>query len=1062
MAFVTRKYGLPFRRYNAASPRHLAALEDLTEDSRDCYIESNGIAVGRWGSRIIGETQVTAPSGLLETSSTYKSRQMQSLNSPSMDNGDPVPACLYTREGGAAIQFGTLYYRSSDSTGYNYQLGKEYSATQFPTYYKVPPVIYQSGAFGLTRGSSAALRRFFCGGSRSFVQANGQAMSPGLHAMPIKHNKRWNDSTSSGTEINRIYPWGMLPPLFPPTFGSMTASASQNDRNFLDGDAFVVSVIFEDENGQWSMPFTPRPATKTNSGHITVGTVRTGTGTALVAHSSGTLSNVAIGPPGTRRRIIVRTNKVNLSSSTQTTADAMLRGRDQRADEIDVHPEHFYVWAIIEDNSATSIVIDSGNDESLVPDPRVRFDTVWPRPSRYAFELEGRVAVGYTRYHPGAFILAPTGQAASRDLNAPDTGIPTATAFAYRIDAANLVLQYYATVPHAAPAETAIPLSGSTTVQDLVDLINATTVAGSAKEWAAQLVPGSDPTALVTSQLSATRMSGTYSISGVTLTYSAGFGPADIAVGMECKEVDGGTRGVIATVNVAAGTLTTVDALGDDASTLVWFGTDTGDAGLDTSADVETLGIVRVFNPAYPAIAAFRNSYLSALIGYEDKQELMFTARSPEQASAAETFMIGNFRKPQASDNAGILMGGAPLPIGGVVGFSKAIYTFENRKEGGTGEDQDYQLYPLNLGRGCIAPGSWVFGNGWVGYLTRDGYVITDGRKEIIITGDIYDPGEKYGVLDEEINTSFTSAEDDSDSSTFYASLAGSRLYIAFSRTSLGDDNAGHMFYDFSPSVEYSGIRQMLDAEGAPFAWSPPARLKLGPMCEVVHTDQFSSNGPHLYAETQTSPGSTDGEIIQFDIENVLYDENNETAVSCTWATPSTTLTAATGDFSAVAVGAKGFHASVNAAQFTVTAKASDQLSVTISVTTSGTGTAQSITFKGQEIPAQFDCATDLLLDAGGTRHDAAFHNAHIHYKSQAAGVLTCSFSRDKARSSAGTAYTIPAITESFDKYKLPLRQAHRSPTDVGEFRFSHDGRGTVRPELWGVEAEVEILTQEE
>ena len=148
MAFVTRKYGLPFRRYNAASPRHLAALEDLTEDSRDCYIESNGIAVGRWGSRIIGETQVTAPSGLLETSSTYKSRQMQSLNSPSMDNGDPVPACLYTREGGSAIQFGTLYYRSSDSTGYNTSLARNTARRSSPPTTRCPRSSIRAGPSG--------------------------------------------------------------------------------------------------------------------------------------------------------------------------------------------------------------------------------------------------------------------------------------------------------------------------------------------------------------------------------------------------------------------------------------------------------------------------------------------------------------------------------------------------------------------------------------------------------------------------------------------------------------------------------------------------------------------------------------------------------------------------------------------------------------------------------------------------------------------------------------------------------------------------------------------------
>src|SRR5207247_74132 len=106
------------------------------------------------------------------------------------------------------------------------------------------------------------------------------------------------------------------------------------------------------------------------------------------------------------------------------------------------------------------------------------------------------------------------------------------------------------------------------------------------------------------------------------------------------------------------------------------------------------IGWIRCFGNASPAILPFKGSYLDQF--GKRPRDVWFTAGGPGSPRVApNTFTIGNRRS--APEEAGVLMGGAPLSTGGcVVCYSKAIYTLENRRDGSTGRDEDYFLYPLN------------------------------------------------------------------------------------------------------------------------------------------------------------------------------------------------------------------------------------------------------------------------------------------------------------------------------------------------------------------------------
>jgi hypothetical protein len=246
--------------------------------------------------------------------------------------------------------------------------------------------------------------------------------------------------------------------------------------------------------------------------------------------------------------------------------------------------------------------------------------------------------------------------------------------------------------------------------------------------------------------------------------------------------------------------------------TSVTAGTETGDAS----------GKIRGYSPSFPACIFFSTTYLANFP--TNKRQVAFTMGGPGMPkAAANSWAAGNLRSAP-SDLWGDYMGSAPLRSGAVLCFSKAIGTLENRKGGTSGLDDDYTIYDLNVGRGCIAWDSVVEFNGAVGYMTADGYVVTDGREEVVISGDVWNSGSQTGEWAYEITQSLAGVSADTDLSHFHAKVMGGKLYITYRLTSGTNYPDRMLVYDFTGSSQYSGIRGVLGPEGRPWGWSTPLK----------------------------------------------------------------------------------------------------------------------------------------------------------------------------------------------------------------------------------------------
>ena len=273
-------------------------------------------------------------------------------------------------------------------------------------------------------------------------------------------------------------------------------------------------------------------------------------------------------------------------------------------------------------------------------------------------------------------------------------------------------------------------------------------------------------------------------------------------------------------------------------------------------------GIVRGWSPSWPAVIFFSSTYRAA---YKTaKRRIFFTMGGPGMpTSAADSWAAGNYR--DAPESYGDFMGTAPLASGAVCCFSRGIMVLQNRKSGISGEDVDYRLWEVNASRGCIAPGSIVAFNGAVGYMTADGFVVTDGKDEVVISGDVWNAATQTGEWAYEITQSAKGAASDTDLSRCDAAVMGGKLYITYRLTSSDSAAAEHMLvYDFTGSAQYSGLRGVLRADGSPWGWSTPlvAPVSWGPMGEVVTSSGISRySAMHGRAVGMTATGR----IYQFE-----------------------------------------------------------------------------------------------------------------------------------------------------------------------------------------------------
>lgn len=847
----TRRYGLPFHGCNTVTDEHLLALGMIGSSSRDMLIVPGRTPESTKIVRRKGSAGVGSATGLLEcpvADATMKGIEGFEFSSPSLTDGYPTHAVIFADE---SKRFGQVYIRDTNGPT-DYNIGEEFSSTHYPTAastvgnLKCIPLPYDgNGATGLTRLAYEENRRRHVAGTRKHVAARNWHYFPSYLSCPSKWNSRYNQASGSGSQKVRISPAGHCPPLWPPHF----PLASHPTRKTAvgpwgEGDTFFVSCMFEWEDGSFSMPCLPRDINATLTG---------GRGLVVVPDDAdGTVEyfdyipwrGIPIGPPGVVRVWLLRSPK---KTKTQVTSGEWPDISDLRITG--------YV-----PNGVTDYDDPNGNDGALVQDDnRVRFDHKWPDRARYSWTFDGRVAYGNLRPNPCAIVLAPSGSAATRDLNGDDEANPGSISFHVRVTTTQCILRF---TSGGLTTDNAINLA-STSLQQLVDTINATAAGAGAREWAAQLVPGvagSLPAtylAPTTQDISCTKNSTT------TITTASSF--VDVAEGMKVSGT-GIPAGTYVKSKASNTSLTLSAAATDSLTSTLTFYTDTGDGGMVSSGDT---GNVRAYNGAYFVVLPFKQSYLDTF--ENSPRDMIFTGGGPAHASlSANNFYVAVGNRRTIPAEGGVIMGGAPLRDGCVVFGSKRIYWLRNQRSGGTGEDSDYRLIELELGRGCTSPYSIIEGNGWVGCMTADGLWVYDGERSAILSGDHLDrrgDGGYVGELAYEAKTSAAAAIKDGTDYGFFAHFRDGRIWLGYRRDA-GGNNRAMVCLDCSPSVESSGINQLLRPDGTPYGWSP--RLNYSWRGDPLHSmgcifSVQKSDKVHLYMTDDENDKTTCGLVQEFE-----------------------------------------------------------------------------------------------------------------------------------------------------------------------------------------------------
>lgn len=809
MSAVPRTYGLPFTGSVTTLEDHELPLGALTGDSRDVLLKPGASpnvvkVVRRQGAQSLG-----SPAGVLEVpvgDANMRGLEVFRCASPSLSDGYPTHGILFADED---RYFGQLYLRDTNGPQ-DYTLLEEFGATHYPTgasataNLRVIPVPYDgNGATGYTRGAFEENRRRVGSGSRRHIGMRGKEHLPSFQGCPISWNRRYNRSALSGSEVTRLGPTGHPPPTWIPTFPTASyAAGSTTVYPWAEGDTFYATCFAEYADGSFGPPAVPRAPNAILTGSFGLVTVYDDADGTAEYYPTIPWRNIPVFGPDCVRVWLARTPKISKTSyaagSRPDISDLRICG---------------YV-----PNGVTSYDDPNGNDLSLVQDDNIlRFDHKWPDRARYAWAFDQRVAFGYLRQNPCAIILHPLGSAADYDRNVNDSANPGSVFFHFRIDATNFTIKK---TSGGITTKVDIALSGKT-LQQVVDTINATTSGSASGQWRAALVPGMAGATLATDLAPTSQdVSCTTTINDATIVGSsfdavpegAKITGTGVPAGTYFKSRTNGTTGEMSANATASGAVT------------LTFYSDFGD---DSNVADSTYGNCRCYCPSFFGVAALKQSALDA-IADDATQDFTFTAGGTTHARCApESFYtsIGNRRSALFGDQAGVLMGGAPLNDGCVVFYAKHIYWLRNLRAGGTGEDADYQLYVLELGRGCISPWSVVYGNGWVGCLTQDGWWVFDGTGSgKILSRDTLKRthgGDYIGEWSYEANLCAAAAEANTTDAHFYACFDQGRLWVGYR---VSATVFAYQCYDASPSLEASGTAQLLRADGSSYGWSSRLR----------------------------------------------------------------------------------------------------------------------------------------------------------------------------------------------------------------------------------------------
>jgi hypothetical protein len=907
--------------------------EDLNSSRNVVLDPFTGAVVRRTGCSIQNDTVTTIggfggaeDTGLLESQWSAKARQLFALDSPSLADGFPTTAVLY---GNDSDKKGTIYAASTnpDATTNplrNYSLLEDFSDgntysnnpatdTGSSKYrMKVVPTFVDSGAGLYNRGAYPIHRQYLTSGSRSILQNQNWVYAPNLYGNPFRWNKRFNESGTVGSETVRVFPTGPWQPLFPPTVETGTVVTSSG--NWLEGDSFYCSVLYQFEDGSYSAPLIPRAPNDILNGASGVsnglGFVSIGTPTGSTQYKHLLWRNIPIGPAGTIARILLRTPKQHLTKSSDT---------------LTITPLDLRIVAVINNNRETTYYDYAGDDNSLVEDADVvRLDYVLPRRSRYIGTGDQRAVISHTLPNQSAIMLTPIHNAASSaadyayNLTDNSDALYSATAYYFRVVYSDRAIApglffpsirlYRVTASGPATSGTDYVSYGTGTVatlDQLVDYINSTktslalySVCG---KWAAQLAPGVDgslslfslsPTCLEVQSVLATNGSSVVTVSSQTA--------ADmIPIGAMFSNQNSGLASTFAAgtyVVSKSGTSITLSA--PSSSTVTRhssFSSDTGDEGYITYDSNETYGarvggFVRCFGSSFPGVIYMKpyefdtsNSYFSTTALTPDRTSVYFTLSSPGETKsgtslAPNAWVSGNRRMPHSSPNQRLqraCVGIVDIEGAAIVAYTDGIYILANQRGANTGEDEDTRLFTVNDTRGCISYRGIVSGHGWAAYATLDGIVVTDkSRREYNISKSIYNRSTLSGDLYYEITKSSASAAADTDDQYFVLSVLGSKLAVAFRYQQIFEelgiptyaDASKVIYYDFSQGIEASGIDELV-GEGLSkvYGWSAPCVYNFNHTNHVIGAmGSVFKTTLNDYIAVDSNAGSTgDGRIDQ-------------------------------------------------------------------------------------------------------------------------------------------------------------------------------------------------------
>lgn len=822
---ATREY-LP-SRFVASVPRHQAPRDALTGDSLNWLIRPVGegtLESPRRHKAIRRKGQFT-PGGwdtVLNTAWTGnkpRGRHIVGIRANQLTDKSQHPTALYTDDEGD--KRGEVVTYDSDNTDW-YSLGHEFHATHYPStgfggtgaadgsdrtnlHFRWTPM-WTNGATTAryVRGITAADRQLMFAGGRANMEV-GEWMFGMSDATPWMWRKEWNYATTSGTNINRLRPWGHQVPLFLPTIAAAGGTASVKSWRASQVVYYSCAFLFEDGSIGPFAPISDSVADLMPNG--TRGRYTVPATSAYWEYIA--LTNLPRGGKGITGRVIARTAQVD-STSYQATFPG---------------PNDLRIVTIIRNNTQTDYKDYQGDDETLIATPDlVRIDHKWPRRGKYLVANNSRYLMcGSLKPNPAAIIVAPTGITASRDLN--NYGITFDTVKATD-DADNQRADEYLASPgtrgflaelltstfrmtyyngSAAAVGTVFVNSGGSyfTLQQLVDLINQTTVASTGKEWAAQLAPGVD---------------------GDTLCNKLAFFTSSVASGDTARA-------------------TAVGGAGSTPADQIW-----------------------IRGPADPIVLYFSKAYMDTFPTKE--QTVEWTRGGPSDTPSAILNWSSSKETERTAPDAfvGRCLGAAPMNDMFVVFHEHGIYRLLSSKEGNA--DEDMRFVPVVVGNIHVVADSSIFwGDGFAGCMTTQGVVVVyeDGTYEPISPG-VYDSEEQRGEWLNEIDRSLkatqaggrTTADDES---FCYATVLSDQIHVSYRKTATAA-NDRRMVFDFSCESESKG-REAIRAG----RWGCPCTNTVGVMCEIA--DQLGGMVRYGVVENvaqgridKFDSGTTDNDVV--------------------------------------------------------------------------------------------------------------------------------------------------------------------------------------------------------